>query len=364
MAPTTAAEFQRVLPVTSSDPANVEALFKEAKRRERRRRFVAVFGLIVFLVIVASLILALTRGSPGSNTSAPPLRRVQSTAPTPAFYVAHAPTSTAEPGAIEVVKAATGHVVRQLGLAYDPYPENGFQLAPNGSTLYYVQLDQAAQSINIVAVSVHGGATTVIGRGIDPQISPNGVSMSFEPYGRPHALEVMNLRTKSSFILHVPTNAQSQRIFGVSWLPDSRQLMVSIGWPNRNDEYSCPSPPSPGVTGNITCPTFPPPPPPVSYVVDTKSHTQWSRVPSPRGLKGGWKYLTLEGAGPRLGTVLVLRSSATSNASAIETEQVATGRILSSDALPGDNTFLARDQSGTHFLIASVSLNLDNSSDH
>lgn len=347
MIPTTA-EAQRSLPVTSPDPASAEVLFKEAKRRERRRRIVAAAVSVVFLAVVVLLILAFTHGSPNSKKSASASRQTQSTAPAPAFYVAHAPTQTAEPGAIEVVRTSTGQVVRQLGVAYDPYPENGFQLAPNGSTLYYVRLNQAQQKIEIVAVSVDGGATTVIAGGSNPQISPNGMRVAFEPDGGANVINVMNLRSKRSFTLHVPTTARSQRIFGISWLPGSQNLIVTIGTPNRNAESSC-------LPGGV-CPTFPTPPPPVSYVANVGSRTTWVRVPSPRDVNGGWKYLTLEGAGPRFGTVLVLRSSVSSNASAIETEQVATGRILSNHPLPANTTFLAKDSSDTHFLVSSLGL--------
>jgi hypothetical protein len=341
-------EAQRVLPIASPESANVEVLFKEAKRRERRRRLVAISGLIVVLAIVPLLILVLAHGSPDSKKSASASGQVQSTAPTPAFYVAHVPTQTAELGAIEAVRTSTGQVVRQLGQAYDPYPENGFQLAPNGSKLYYVQLNEAQQKIEIVAVSVDSGATNVIAVGSDPQISPNGMRMVFEPEGAARVLEVMNLRSKGFFKLHVPITAPSQRIFGVSWLPGSQNVIVTIGTPNRNAESDC--------RPQVACPTFPTPPPPVSYVAKASSGAPWVRAPSPSGVDGGWKYLTLEGAGPRSGTVLVLKSSVSSNASDIETEQVTTGRILSSVVLPANTTFLARDPSATHFLVSSLGL--------
>jgi hypothetical protein len=167
--------------------------------------------------------------------------------------------------------------------------------------------------------------------------------MAFEPYGQTHVIDVMNLHTKRVLALHVPTTSRAQIIFGVSWLPGSKRLLVQIGSPNRN-AYSCP----PG-----ECRTFPPPPPPVAYVDNVSARVRWVRVPRPRGVHGGWTDLALEGAGGRPGTVLVLRTSASSSASAIDAEQVATGRILSNYPLPTNTNFLARDPSGSRFLISS-----------
>jgi hypothetical protein len=77
----------------------------------------------------------------------------------------------------------------------------------------------------------------------------------------------------------------------------------------------------------------------------------WLQLPSPEGIAGGWSNLLMQGPGPEAGTVLATNNASTSGSS-IDTVQVATGRVLSSMQIPTGMSLLARDQSGTHFLLS------------
>jgi hypothetical protein len=324
-------------------PPDAEALFREARRRERRRR-IAMAVVVIMAALVAGLVVVFAaRGDPGRRAST----GVNSPAPVPSppvprFLVVHAPTATASPGAIEVIDTVTGRVVRTLGSAYDPYLLNGFQLSANRSTLYYTRLNEAAQTIEIVAVAVTGGPSRVIAHGVGPQFSADGTMMSFEPYGQGQTIAILNLGKGQTVDAHIPSTSTSQVVFSSSWLPNSRQLLVIVGSPYE----SCTGPPG------SSCGRTPPPPPPVAYLLNVTNRLSWSRVSAPSTLSGGWTHLSLQGPGPIPGTVLATIDS--SDRGAITTVQISTGRILSQLPLPNGTSFLARDRSGTHFLLSDA----------
>jgi hypothetical protein len=330
-----------VVPLTLPPPADAEALFKEAKRRERRRRITVVVVVLAVAIVAVVPIAYLVGGAPASKKTGTHSPISPAVAGIPSFYVVHAPTATGSPGAINVVDTSTGQVIRALGSAYDPYLENGFQLSPDRFTLYYTRLNQAAQTIEIVAVPVAGGPGQVVAHGITPLLSPDGTKMSFEPYGQPGTIAIMDLATRKISAAHIPTTSQSQVVFGTSWLPGSRQLLVTIGTPISE----C------SVAPGFACQTLPPPTPPVAKLLNATGPAMWLQLPPPKTIDGGWTNLSLQGPGPEAGTVLATNNASTSGSS-IDTVQVATGRVLSSMQIPTGTSLLARDQSGTHFLLS------------
>lgn len=331
--------------VTSDLPADVQALFKEAKRRRRRRRIYAglVFLVIVLLMVGLATVSRRARPTVGPITSTAPITSLTPTG-IPGTYVAHVPTTTGDPGTIEVVDSASGQVIRTLGSAYDPYLQNGFQLSPDRSTLYYTRLDQPAQTIQIIAVPLNGDPSRVVALGVDPQLSPDGRSMAYEPYGKPHSIAIMTLANGWTISTQLPTSNQWQTDSGISWLPDSRHLLVTRSTPVS---YGCDSP-----FGEACRPPPSFPKPSIAFLeVATNRVQQWSRAPTPKVFAGERTTPTLEGPGGQSGTVMAL-SNAGSSASSLLTIDVETGRVIVRAQLPKGTSFLARDRSGSHLILS------------
>jgi hypothetical protein len=331
----------------SPEGADAESLPGEVWPRERSQRIAPLLGLCLILTAAAVVAVALARAPSAPHPTAP---SAVSSAPVPSVLVVHTPTATGLPGTIEVVDSGTGRVIRTLGSAYDPYLMNGFQLSADRSTLYYTRLNEPAQTIEIVAAPLAGGPSRVVAHGIDPQLSPDGALMSYRPYGQQQTIDVMTLRTGRVVEAHLPTSDPSVDVFGSSWLPDAHQLLVTIG--TTHDVCTGP-PPFSCATDFATRPA-----PALAYLLDVGRRPAWSAAPAVRGSSEGWAALALQGPGTTSGTVLAIRSAPPAAGAAIAqtvvTVQVSTGRVLSELSLPTGASFLARDTSGTHFLLADA----------
>ncbi|HVX21418.1 MAG TPA: hypothetical protein VHB02_08720 [Acidimicrobiales bacterium] len=340
----------------------VELLFEEARRHRRRRRRLAALVVVATLAIVAAIVVPVMAGGSGHVRPADHPRQPEApTGPVPPVAVIHTPTGTGAPGTIEVIDTTTGQVLRSLGTAYDPYLQNGFAVSPDGRTLYYSSLDEPDQSFPITAVPVAGGPTRVLGHGTDPQPAPDGRQLSYRPIvAVPPAdaagvlpndrrqVVVVDLSTKARVTLEVPVPEPTDAVFGTSWLPGSRQLLVTVG----NTIEPCTGPPG------SSCSTTPPPPVrSAAYLVDLAHPARWSPVPAPGGLVRGWAGLQLEGPGPVPGTVLAVAGTSAPAPGAVAhllAIDVRTGQVVARHALPAGTTFLARDRTGTQFLLSAT----------
>jgi hypothetical protein len=235
----------------------------------------------------------------------------------------------------------TGKVLRSLGTEYDPYPENGFVLSANRSTLFYVHLDEPAQKVETLAVPVTGGVPKVVALGPGSlQFSPDGSKASFAVAGQ--TVSIVDLTTGGTTSVPLPTSNAADRVVSSSWLPDSRRLVVTIQAPDLTAR--CFAPPG------RACSSPSPPAPAVAFRLDT-TRSEWSSLPRPRELARGWNGLALQGPGQAAGTVLATVQGAAGN-STLFTLRVRDGRVLSRHAVPLGTTFLARDRSGTHVLVS------------
>jgi hypothetical protein len=90
----------------------------------------------------------------------------------PARLAAHLPTGTGHPGEIVVIDTATGAIVRTLGAEYDPYLANGFQMAPDGSAVYYTRLNGPSQKIELVRAPLDGSPLGCAGRRAATDLQP------------------------------------------------------------------------------------------------------------------------------------------------------------------------------------------------
>jgi hypothetical protein len=256
------------------------------------------------------------------------------------LLVGHVPTQTGKPGDIQVVATATGTVVRSLGSVYDPYLENGFVVSPDGRTLFYTRLDEAAQVIEIVEVPVGGGPTSVVADGTHPQVSPDGSLLAYQPFGRAHVVSVMSLSSRTVTNYGVPPALADEGAYSIAWLPDSTSLIVT----GKTVASACTGPPG------ASCPTATTPTAASAALLHTGQDGTWTDLAAPSGIPTGWLNLTLAGPGPSPGTVVGIE-----NAGGHQTFCVidAAGHQPAKETpLPPGTTFLSETRDGSLALLA------------
>ena len=170
-------------PTDGGSAPDVEALFKEARRRRRRRRQLGVLVVAVLAVGAVVARVALLTPAPSSSSS----RHDATTPPrslpsgTPAEIVGW--TSNHK---VVVISTATGHVMRTLAPDVSIFAPGlpNVSVAPGGTVFFEsAQPSTSTTGIDtgdqIFSVPITGGPVRHIAAGSDPQVSPNGHFLAF-----------------------------------------------------------------------------------------------------------------------------------------------------------------------------------------
>jgi hypothetical protein len=168
----------------------------------------------------------------------------------PSTYLAHLPGQSGA-GPIGVYGLASGTLLRTLGTVADPYPQNGFQVSADHRTLYYVRLNEPAQTVEIVSVPVAGGPTTVLADGTRPTPSPDGKGLAYLASDHRNEIAVMTLAGPSTAYLvnvELRTWAELRQPTGSTWraveplpgaaLPDAVLVTRDGGTPSHSAAIS------------------------------------------------------------------------------------------------------------------------------
>jgi hypothetical protein len=220
---------------TSTAPPlqDAEALFKEARQRERRRRM-AWIGVIAVAALVISLIVALV----GASSSSPRVMPTASTGgPSPKLTGGGMPSEIvawSNAGTIEVLSANNGHVIRTLA-PYDGEGRGISSLAVSISgILYFDETTRGEHGLPVAVINsvpVSGGAVRQFAKGCDPAISPDGRFLAYVTglaactpgYAAPEAITVTNLVTGQR---HSWRSSPEAILDSLSWSSDSRYLSL------------------------------------------------------------------------------------------------------------------------------------------
>jgi hypothetical protein len=232
----TRAELQsgtEILGATEFD-SRIEVLFREARRRRRRRWSL---GVMLALVLVTGIVTTLQF----SRRAAPP----RSTEPRGGLPRWIAPLSPHHPppvrfvsgdgaGGVGVYATATGRLVSHLSLQTGGGPDQQAVLASNGRTVYFAQPTGTCGGV-IDTVPISGGtrAMTVIDEpgtlALEPEASPTSAELAWvgvtcEPGGTASTLYVTNVATGQLSDLGPYTGQGNDD--GLSWSDDGTLLAV------------------------------------------------------------------------------------------------------------------------------------------
>ncbi|RFA13858.1 hypothetical protein B7R22_11415 [Subtercola boreus] len=347
--------------LTASDPVipvspDVEVLFKEARRRARRRRLLTG-GSIVATLSAATVCLFVVTSIQNADPDLPAaaaLPRAALQAAQPDIYVVHTPTGTGQPGLVNVMDSGTGQLIRTIGSAYDPYSINSFQLSPDHTTMYYGQLNEAAQTVDLVIAPVDGGPATVMPDAGTPRLSPDGKYLEYANSAGGF-FHVKDLSTGE--VSTIPGPGGFENLAGsLSWLPDSQHLLLA-GSPILLMGYHC-APQLDGAPPMGVCPV--PTPPAASPTASILNLDTQVWTPAPLLQRDDGRYGTLLGPGTEPGTVLTMPNGPASPAplpdhsfgpAPLLTVDTATGAIITTATIPDHSRILNTDTSGTNILI-------------
>jgi hypothetical protein len=162
---------------------DVDALFKEARRRRRHRRQLGV--LVAAVLVLAGVLVRVELSTPAGSSSSS--RHAGTTPPstlppgTPTEIVGW--TSNAK---VVVIATATGHVMRTLARDVSIFAPGlpNLSVAPDG-TVFFESASPSAPTTGvetgdqIFSVPITGGPVHDIAAGSDPQVSPNGRLLAF-----------------------------------------------------------------------------------------------------------------------------------------------------------------------------------------
>jgi hypothetical protein len=220
---------------TSTSPPlqDAEALFKEARQRERRRRM-AWIGVIAVAALVISLIVALV----GASSSSPRVMPTASTGgPSPKLTGGGMPSEIvawSNAGTIEVMSAHNGHVIRTLA----PYNGEGRGISSLAVSisgiLYFDETTRGKHGLPVAVINrvpVSGGAVRQFAQGCDPAVSPDGRFLAYVSglaactpgYAAPEAITVTNLVTGQRRSWR---SSPWATLDSLSWSSDSRYLSL------------------------------------------------------------------------------------------------------------------------------------------
>ena len=240
-------------PRPTDAPADIDALFREAKRRRRRRWLVGV--LVLALLVLAAVTV---RASPLASPRTPPhLRSGDKVSPALSSGSPREIVGWTSSFKVDVVSTATGHVVRTLAsnvAIFAPGLPN-VSVAPGG-TVYFESAEPAPSSKavdtgdQIFSVPITGGPARDIAAGSDPQVSPNGRFLAFispGPAGQageapylvpPVGIDIATLSsggTITQVLALSPGPAQlNQGASDLSWSGDSDHLSFDLLTPSTD----------------------------------------------------------------------------------------------------------------------------------
>jgi hypothetical protein len=217
---------------TAADP---ELLFREARKRRRRRWLIAgIFGVVV-LMILASLSIVLSGRAVGRGASTRGLSRVPTPVGTVHLYPKQMVIVDAPAQDLQVISSTTGDMLRNLSSDAGSF-DGPIQasVAPSG-TVYFDHAGQAGSepSEQIWSVPLSGGRSTFVADGHTPVVSPNGKLLAYLTWtaltNAPASIVVMNISTGASTTWSYSTNGPE--ISGLSWAPDSQSLVFATSTP-------------------------------------------------------------------------------------------------------------------------------------
>lgn len=322
-------------------PPSAETVIRRAQRR-RQGRMAA--GVAVAALVVGSTVVWLrpggddrskvVAGQPATTTTEAPLVA----APPPGQVVVIEPASTGRPGAMVVLDVATGAVVRTLGADYGIYPSNGFQVTPDGRTLYWNRLNEPAQKIELVRQPIDGGTASVaVPNGAQPRFTSDGALMVFQSAGNPVGFVRRDLTSGADRDL--PTPGEAGEVVVNTAFEQGRRTLVAI---TTRPVATC-SGPGPG-------PNCPPssPSPFHGWTIDVDDPgATWK----PFATTATWDGGILLGPGPDPGSILLSRSEQPSGTRIAEV--TADGTVPHEIQLPSGYRPLNVDRTGTNILVAS-----------
>jgi hypothetical protein len=223
-------------------------------------------------------------GQPVTTTT----ERAVVTAAEPSQVVVIEPSTSAGPGAMVVLDSATGFTIRTLGADYGIYSSNGFQVTPDGLTLYWNRLNEPAQKIELLRQPLDGGPSAVaVPSGSQPRFSSDGQLMVFQGPGNPVGYVRRELNSGADRPLPTPGEAGE---FGNVTFQQSQHTLVAVT--TKPTTFACPP-------GGKCPPPIPSPYHGWALEVDSPNAT-WK----PFGTKALWNGATLLGPGPDPGSVL------------------------------------------------------------
>ena len=261
--------------------------------------------------------------------------------PAPAHLVAHLLGGSGSPGHITVIDTTSGSTVRDLGPVYDPYPLNGFHASADGSSLFYVRLNEPAQRIEIVRVPTVGGATQVVAEGTGAIPSPDGKYLIVETGADHQALELLDLGTHTTRPLPGFPGPTPQTLSTFAWTSDSSVIIASTT-DLRPIRWRCPpsgcNPPTTDAPSSWS----------LWSIRTADPNVQWQRIIGPATSGVSWD-LELLGPGRFPRTIAALRRPM--NAEETVLTVGLDGTVVDQVPLPEHTTALAVNRSGANVLL-------------
>jgi Tol biopolymer transport system component len=211
---------------------NVEALFREARQRRRRRWMVGIGSLILAVAVVAAIIVISTSAghspSPVHRHTGLPQWRPSAAArsPEPSQFV-----TGDNQGGIGVYSTATGKILRQLSAQTSGGPDQQPSLSVRGSVYFVQPQGSCASSIQAVSVTGSQGSTTAVSApgimALDPAPSPTSsllawVGSACGSGGVQSTLYITNQATGQRSDLGPFTGRANDE--GIAWSPDGTLL--------------------------------------------------------------------------------------------------------------------------------------------
>ncbi len=213
----------------STAPAHdgVQVLFREARRRRRRRWFIGFLVLAFTVAPIAAVVLARTSSvsrSPGHKPAGP---TQYAAAAMPAEVVVW------EHFRLDVLSSLDGHRIRTLATNVGEFRGSPSLSVAPGRTVYFDNHAYVRSSPvdRIYSVPVSGGAPSYIADGRTPAISPDGHLLAYvsnDPVAGPVVKEMITIEDLRSHAIRSWTaTAPEADLWALSWSPDSRFLSFS-----------------------------------------------------------------------------------------------------------------------------------------
>ena len=231
-------------PSDQSTAVDPQLLFREARQRRRRKRWLiaGIVGVVLVLVISSVVLIGRPtgRGAPTQGTGRVPAPVAGARSFPKQMVVLDVATSSN----LQVISSATGHVLRNLTSEVGTFgggPGPQATVTPVG-TVYFDHAGQAGShpSEQIWSVPLSGGQSAYVVDGHTPVVSPNGAFLAYLTWtgltNAPASVVVMNIATGATNTWTYSTNVPELR--DLSWAPNSQSLVFTASpstSPSSND---------------------------------------------------------------------------------------------------------------------------------